>query len=123
VPKLHGTNKAELRAIAILSKPSSSSLPGVPTAEEAGVPVIMTAERGFAPPKGAPDDIAKKLQAAIAESLNDPEYIKSSAGGAPVLAFIAGAEWQASRRYDERVAAACERDSVDRSAPLTPIRN
>jgi tripartite-type tricarboxylate transporter receptor subunit TctC len=99
VPNLHGTNKAELRAIAILSKPSSSSLPGVPTAEEAGVPVIMTAERGFALPKGAPDDIAKKLEAAIAESLSDPEYIRSSPGDAPVLAFMAGAEWQ--KRLDD----------------------
>src|SRR4051812_27036941 len=47
VPELHGTNKGELRAVAILSKARSLSLPSVPTAEEAGVPVIMTAERGF----------------------------------------------------------------------------
>ncbi|MGY3425518.1 tripartite-type tricarboxylate transporter receptor subunit TctC [Bradyrhizobium sp. F1.13.4] len=99
VPELHGTNKGELRAIAILSKARSLSLPGVPTAEEAGVPVIMTAERGFALPKGAPDDIAKKLEAAIAESLSDPEYIRNSPGDAPVLAFMAGAEWQ--KRLDD----------------------
>jgi tripartite-type tricarboxylate transporter receptor subunit TctC len=82
-----------------LSKARSLSLPSVPTAEEAGVPVIMTAERGFALPKGAPDDIAKKLEAAIAESLSDPEYIRSSPGDAPVLAFMAGAEWQ--KRLDD----------------------
>ena len=99
VPELHGTNKGELRAIAILSAARSSSLPSVPTAEEAGVPVIMTAERGFALPKGAPDDIAKKLEAAIAESLSDPDYVKSSPGDAPVLAFMAGAEWQ--KRLDD----------------------
>jgi tripartite-type tricarboxylate transporter receptor subunit TctC len=99
VPELHGTNKGELRAVAILSKARSLSLPSVPTAEEAGVPVIMTAERGFALPKGAPDDIAKKLEAAIAESLSDPEYIRSSPGDAPVLAFMAGAEWQ--KRLDD----------------------
>ena len=99
VPELHGTNKGKLRALAILSKARSPSLPGVPTAEEAGVPVIMTAERGFALPKGAPDDVAKKLEAAIAESLTDPEYIRSSPGDAPVLAFMAGAEWQ--KRLDD----------------------
>src|SRR3954451_6176207 len=34
VPELHGTNKGALRAIAILSKTRSPSLPDVPTAEE-----------------------------------------------------------------------------------------
>ncbi|MBN8988706.1 MAG: tripartite tricarboxylate transporter substrate binding protein [Rhizobiales bacterium] len=94
VPELHGTNKGELRAIAILSKTRSPSLPDVPTAEEAGVAITMTAERGFAVPKGVPDDIVRKLEAAIAESVLDPDYIKSSPGDVPVLAFMPGAEWQ-----------------------------
>ncbi len=99
LPELHGANKGPLRAIAILSKKRSPSLADVPTAEEAGVPVIMTAERGFAVPKGVPDDIVKKLEAAIADGLRDPEYIKSSPGDAPVLAFMPGAEWQ--KRLDD----------------------
>ena len=37
VPELHGTNKGPLRAIAMMSKKRSPSLPDVPTAEEAGV--------------------------------------------------------------------------------------
>jgi tripartite-type tricarboxylate transporter receptor subunit TctC len=59
----------------------------------------MTAERGFAVPKGVPDDIVRKLEAAIADSVRDPEYIKSSPGDVPVLAFMAGAEWQ--KRLDD----------------------
>jgi len=99
VPELHGTNKGELRVIAILSKSRSPSLPDVSTAEEAGVSVTMTAERGFAVPKGVADDVVRKLEAAIAESLRDPEYIKSSSGDVPVLAFMPGAEWQ--KRLDD----------------------
>ena len=99
VPELHGTNKGELRVIAILSKTRSSSLPDVPTAEEAGLPVTMTAERGFAVPKGVPDEIVKQLEAAIAESVRDPDYVKSSPGDVPVLAFMPGAEWQ--KRLDD----------------------
>jgi tripartite-type tricarboxylate transporter receptor subunit TctC len=99
LPELHGTNKGALRAIAVLSKKRSPSLPDVPTAEEAGAAVVSTAERGFAVPKGVPDDIVKKLEAAIADSLRDPEYIKSSPGDEPVLAFMPGAEWQ--KRLDE----------------------
>jgi tripartite-type tricarboxylate transporter receptor subunit TctC len=55
VPELHGGNKGPLRAIAILSKQRSPSLPDVPTAEETGIPVTMTAERGFAVPKAVSD--------------------------------------------------------------------
>jgi tripartite-type tricarboxylate transporter receptor subunit TctC len=99
LPELHGTNKGPLRAIAILSKKRSPSLPDVATGEELGVPVIMTAERGFAVPKGVPDDIVKKLEAAIAEGVRDPEYVKSSPGDEPVLAFMPGGEWQ--KRLDD----------------------
>jgi tripartite-type tricarboxylate transporter receptor subunit TctC len=99
VPELHGGNNGSLRAIAVLSKKRSSTLADVPTAEEAGAAVISTAERGFAVPKGVADDIVKKLEAAIADSVRDPEYIKSSPGDEPVLAFMPGAEWQ--KRLDE----------------------
>ncbi len=99
VAELHSTNKGALRAVAMLSKKRSASLPDVPTAEEAGVPITSTAERGFAVPKGVPDDIVKKLEAAIADSLRDPEYIKSSPGDEPVLAFMPGGEWQ--KRLDD----------------------
>ena len=94
VPELHGGNKGPLRAIAILAKQRSPALPDVPTAEELGIPVTMTAERGFAIPKAVPDEIAKKLEAAIAEGLREPEFIKSSPGDAAVIAFMPGAEWQ-----------------------------
>ena len=103
VVELHGGSKGPLRAIAILSKQRTPTLPGVPTAEEAGVPVTMTAERGFAVPKGVADEVVRKLEAAIAESIRDPEYIKSSPGDEPVLAFMPGAEWQ--KRLDDTLQA------------------
>lgn len=99
IPELHGSNKGQLRAIAILSKKRFPSLPEVPTAEEVGFPVTMTAERGFAVPKGVPDDIVKKLEAGIAEGLRNPEYLTSSPGDEPVIAFMPGAEWQ--KRLDD----------------------
>jgi tripartite-type tricarboxylate transporter receptor subunit TctC len=99
IAELHGTNKGPLRALAMMSKQRSPSLPGVPTAEEAGVAIISTAERGFAVPKGVADDVVKKLEAAIADSVRDPDYIRSSPGDEPVLAFMPGNEWQ--KRLDD----------------------
>ena len=99
IPELHGTNKGPLRVIAILSKKRFPSLPEVATAEEVGFPVTTTAERGFAVPKGVPDDIVKKLEAGIAEGLRNPEYLTNSPGDEPVIAFLTGAEWQ--KRLDD----------------------
>ncbi|SPP97365.1 conserved exported protein of unknown function [Bradyrhizobium vignae] len=99
IPELHGANKGPLRVIAILSKKRFPSLPDVPTAEEVGFPVVTTAERGFAVPKGVPDNLVKKLEAGIAEGLRNPEYLTGSPGDEPVIAFLPGAEWQ--KRLDE----------------------
>lgn len=103
IPELHGTNKGPLRVLAILSKKRFAALPDVPTAEEAGFPVTSTAERGFAVPKGVPDDIVRRLEAAIADGLRNPEYLTSSPGDEPVIAFLPGAEWQ--KRLDDMSAA------------------
>jgi tripartite-type tricarboxylate transporter receptor subunit TctC len=94
IPELHGSNKGPLRVIAILSKKRFASLPDVPTAEEVGFPVTSTAERGFAVPKGVPDDIVKKLEAGIAAGLRNPEYLTGSPGDEPVISFMLGNEWQ-----------------------------
>ena len=45
-------------------------------------------------PKGVPADVVKKLEAAIADTVRDPDYVKSSPGDEPVLAFMPGGEWQ-----------------------------
>ena len=103
IPELHGTNKGPLRVLAILSKKRFAALPDVPTAEEAGFAVISTAERGFAVPKDVPDDIVRKLEAAIADGLRNPEYLTGSPGDEPVIAFLPGAEWQ--KRLDAMSAA------------------
>lgn len=96
VPELHGANRGELKVVAQLATVRSPALPNVPTAQEAGVSVLMSSERGIGAPKAIPDGIVRKLESAIAESVKDPEFIASSPGDAPVLAYLPGAQWQAS---------------------------
>ena len=103
VPELHGGNASDTKAIAQLTKTRSKALPNVPTAEEAGVAAFMSSERGFAAPKDVPDAIVKRLEAVIAESLRDPEFVASSPGDAPVLAYMSGADWQASLAENAKV--------------------
>jgi tripartite-type tricarboxylate transporter receptor subunit TctC len=80
----------------------SPALPNVPTATEAGTPVTMTSERGFAAHKGVPAQIIKQLDAAIAESVRDPEFIANASADAPVLAYLSGVQWQQSLEQNRK---------------------
>ena len=63
------------RILAILDSSRSDILPDVPTAEEQGLPVSMTATRGFVAPAGIKKDISDKLDKLVQDVLNDEEFI------------------------------------------------
>ncbi|WP_425259517.1 Bug family tripartite tricarboxylate transporter substrate binding protein [Rubrivivax sp. RP6-9] len=64
----------KLRALAITSTQRSPLLPDVPTMEELGYKgVTVQSWQAFAAPAGLPADIKRKLHAAIAAGLNDPQ--------------------------------------------------
>ncbi len=68
--------EGELRVLAVLDRERSKFLPNVPTSLEQGYPgVLSSSARGIAAPKGTPDSIVKRLQAAIRQSLEDPETV------------------------------------------------
>lgn len=96
VPELHKGGKSTIKAVVQFGAKRSSALPDVPTAVESGVNALMTSERGLAAPKGVPDAIIKKVEAAIAESLRDPEFLAAAASDAPVIAFMPGDQWAKS---------------------------
>lgn len=102
VPELHGGKTGQMKALVQFSPKRSPALPNVPTALEAGIPVVMSSERGFAVPKGVPDDIVKRLEAAIADAVKDPEFAASAPGDAPVLAFLPGAAWNESLNQNRK---------------------
>jgi tripartite-type tricarboxylate transporter receptor subunit TctC len=63
----------KLKALAITSAQRSPLLPSVPTLEEAGIKEAnVYSWQAIAAPKGLPNDIKTKLQAAIVAGLNDP---------------------------------------------------
>lgn len=67
----------QLRALAILDKERSKFHPNLPTSVELGYPtVISSSARGIAGPKGIPEAISKKLQAAFKKAMEDPEHIE-----------------------------------------------
>jgi tripartite-type tricarboxylate transporter receptor subunit TctC len=96
VPELHASGTGPMKAVVQFGARRSPALPDVPTATEAGTPVTMTSERGFAVHQGVPAPIVRQLDAAIAESVRDPEFVANASADAPVLAYLPGPQWQQS---------------------------
>ncbi len=102
VPELHKGGKAPVKAVVQFTAKRSAALPNVPTALESGINVIMSSERGVAAPKGVSADIVKRLETAISSVIKDPEFLAAAAADAPVLAYLAGAQWAKSLEQNQK---------------------
>jgi len=79
--------QGQVRALATTGKTRSAALPGVPTAEEAGLPGYeATIWLGLMAPKGTPKPIIDRLNTAVNEAIKRPEIIKlwADQGAAPL---------------------------------------
>ncbi|NOX32130.1 MAG: tripartite tricarboxylate transporter substrate binding protein [Deltaproteobacteria bacterium] len=94
ITQLHAQHKAgTAHIIALLDSKRSYILPDLPTAEELGYPVDMTATRGFVTPKGVPEDTAKKLDKLLEDVMNDPEFIAACKKDVIILKHMKGKEY------------------------------
>jgi tripartite-type tricarboxylate transporter receptor subunit TctC len=72
-PTLENIKAGRLHALAISSKQRLAILPDVPTFTEAGLPGYdVFAFYGLLAPKGTPDSVTARMQAAIAQVVSDP---------------------------------------------------
>jgi len=77
----------KVRPLFVTTQERSASLPGVPTAEEAGLPGFVTSGWfGLAAPKGTPQAIIDKLNAVIVKGMAQPDMRRKllDAGWMPV---------------------------------------
>ncbi|MBE0585724.1 MAG: tripartite tricarboxylate transporter substrate binding protein [Desulfofustis sp.] len=94
--QMHGQHKAgDARIIALLDTTRSEVIPDVPTAEEQGVPVSMTAVRGFVAPTGLDKEVADTLDRLLVEVMNDPEFIDDCKKDTMILLPMEGGEFLA----------------------------
>ncbi|WP_052389095.1 tripartite tricarboxylate transporter substrate binding protein [Belnapia moabensis] len=90
-----------LRPLAAMGEHRWELMPNVPTFREAGFDVVMTSERGLAAPRGIPDEIAARLQDAIARVMAKPEWLERAKQLELPLAYLPGAEWEAQMPAQE----------------------
>jgi tripartite-type tricarboxylate transporter receptor subunit TctC len=67
----------QLKFLAIGTEKRSAELPNVPTLKELGYNVVFSVSRGLLAPKGTPNDILSKLEAACGQAAKDPAFVES----------------------------------------------
>ncbi|MEE2039720.1 tripartite tricarboxylate transporter substrate binding protein [Nocardiopsis sp. CT-R113] len=76
----------QLRVLALFDSQPSESLPGVETATEQGVDVVIGGWGGIGAPTGLPDEVRTKLEEAFSEAADSDEFrtIIADSGNVPV---------------------------------------
>jgi tripartite-type tricarboxylate transporter receptor subunit TctC len=66
----------------------------VPTFKESGYEVEAGTARGYSAPAGLPDDIAKKLEAALQKAIEDPEVVKKMNDLGLQTSYLSGKDYE-----------------------------
>ena len=90
-----GQENPALRALAGMGERRWDLMPDVPTFREEGFDVLMSSERGLGAPRGIPDEIARRLEDAIARVIASQEWGVKVRQLELAMAFLRGAEWEA----------------------------
>ncbi len=96
-----GQENPILRPLAGMGESRWALMPNVPTFREEGYDVVMTSERGVGAPRGVPDEIATRLQAALARTIAKPEWEETVRRLELPMAYLPGAEWEAQMPAQE----------------------
>jgi len=67
----------QLKFIAIATEKRSPEMPNVPTLKELGYNVVYSVSRGLLAPKGTPNEVLSKLEAACGQAVKDPAFVDS----------------------------------------------
>jgi tripartite-type tricarboxylate transporter receptor subunit TctC len=89
-----GQENPALRAVAGMGERRWELMPDVPTFREEGFDVLMSSERGLGAPRGIPDEIARRLEEAIAKVIAGEEWGIKVRQLELAMAFLRGAEWE-----------------------------
>ena len=90
-----GQENPLLRAVAGMGERRWELMPEVPTFREEGYDVLMTSERGLGAPRGIPDEVATRLEAAIAKVIATPDWAEKVRQLELAMDFLPGAAWEA----------------------------
>jgi len=78
----------QLKFFGIATEQRNPEMPNVPTLKELGVNVVYDVNRGIVAPKGTPNDLLAKLEAACAATVKEPAFAESMKKQATDVRFM-----------------------------------
>ena len=86
--------EGKLRCLGVAAAQRYPATPEVPTFREQGIALVAAASRGFVAPPGLPAAVLARLEAAFAEALADPAFIREAERAAMPLRPVIGAAYR-----------------------------
>jgi tripartite-type tricarboxylate transporter receptor subunit TctC len=84
----------QVKPLVIMDQERSKFYPSVPTTVEQGYPtVLMSSSRGIVGPKGIPEPILKRLQAAFKKAMENPEHLEKMDKAGLAVKVLVGNEY------------------------------
>ena len=88
------TKQGKARVLGVMTGERAPSLPDVPTFKESGYDLVAGTVRGYSAPAGLPDDVAKKLEAALQKAIEDPAVKEKMAALGLQTSYLSGADYE-----------------------------
>ncbi|WP_314212492.1 tripartite tricarboxylate transporter substrate binding protein [Pseudarthrobacter equi] len=88
------SKQGKARVLGVMSAERAPSLPDIPTFKESGYDLTAGTARGYSAPAGLPEDVAKKLEAAIQKAIEDPAVVKKMQDLGLQTSYLNGADYK-----------------------------
>lgn len=89
------TKQGKARVLGVMTAERAPSLPDVPTFKESGYELEAGTVRGYSAPAGLPDEVAKKLEAALQKAIEDPTVVQKMNDLGLQTSYLSGADYKA----------------------------
>lgn len=86
--------EGQARVLGLMATERWDEAPDVPTFEEQGLAVEWSASRGVGAPKGIPEDVAAKLEEAVRNTFDDPEFKALAKRDKQIIRYLNRANFQ-----------------------------
>lgn len=88
------SKQGKARVLGVMSGERAPSLPDIPTFKESGYDLTAGTARGYSAPAGLPDDVAKKLEAAIEKAIEDPAVVQKMKDLGLQTSYLNGSDYE-----------------------------
>ncbi|MFJ6158572.1 tripartite tricarboxylate transporter substrate binding protein [Pseudarthrobacter sp. NPDC092184] len=88
------TKQGKARVLGVMTSERAPALPDVPTFKESGYDLEAGTTRGYSAPAGLPEEVAKKLEAALQKAIEDPAVVQKMQDLGLQTSYLSGEDYK-----------------------------